>query len=150
MDTVTYPSPDVIKFVQYYVVPVRLPFDAKPEADNLNVNWTPTLIILDHDGGEHHRTTGFLSAEELIPSLLLGIGKSHFEQAEFTDAISDLDRLLKDYPESASAPEAIYFRGVTRYKATQQAEPLKEAYEKLQADYPLSEWAKRAAPYRLL
>ena len=116
----------------------------------MNVNWTPTLIILDHDGGEHHRTTGFLSAEELIPSLLLGIGKSHFEQAEFTDAISDLDRLLKDYRKSDSAPEAIYYRAVSLYKSTHDPQTLKEAYEKLQADYPSNEWAKRAAPYRLL
>jgi tetratricopeptide (TPR) repeat protein len=150
MDAVTYPSLDVIQFIQAHVVPVRLPFDAKPEADNFNVKWTPTLIILDHDGGEHHRTTGFLAPEELLPMILLGIGKTHFEQEEFTEAITSLDTLLKDYPKSDSAPEAIYYGGVSRYKSTHKAQPLKEAYEKLQAQYPSSEWAKRAAPYRLL
>jgi hypothetical protein len=28
--------------------------------------------------------------------------------------------------------------------------PLKAAYEKLQAEYPASEWTKRAYPYRLI
>ncbi|OEU46935.1 MAG: hypothetical protein BBJ60_05180 [Desulfobacterales bacterium S7086C20] len=38
MDTVTYPNPEVIKFIQDHVVPVRLPSDAKPEAADFNVN----------------------------------------------------------------------------------------------------------------
>ena len=150
MDAVTYPNLDVIQFIQGHVVPVRLPFDAKPEADNFNVKWTPTLIILDHDGGEHHRTTGFLAPEELLPMILLGIGKTHFEREAFTEAITSLDTLLKDYPKSDSAPEAIYYGAVSRYKSTHKAQPLKEGYEKLQAEYPSSEWTKRAAPYRLL
>ena len=33
MDAVTYPTPDVIQFIQDHVVPIRLPFDAKPEMD---------------------------------------------------------------------------------------------------------------------
>jgi tetratricopeptide (TPR) repeat protein len=150
MDAVTYPNLDVIQFIQGHVVPVRLPFDAKPEADTFNVKWTPTLIMLDHDGGEHHRTTGFLAPEELLPMILLGIGKTHFEREEFTEAITSLDTLLKDYPKSDSAPEAIYYGAVSRYKSTHKAQPLKEAYEKLQAEYPSSEWTRRAAPYRLL
>jgi len=150
MDAVTYPNPEVVKFIQDHVVPVRLPSDAKPEADDFNVKWTPTLIILDLEGKEHHRTTGFLAPEELLPMILLGIGKTHFEREEFTEAITGLGKLLKDYRQSDSAPEAIYYQGVCLYKSTHEPQPLKEAYEKLQADYPTSEWAKRAAPYRLL
>ncbi len=150
MDAVTYPNVDVIQFIQGHVVPVRLPFDAKPEADDFNVKWTPTLIILDHNGREHHRTTGFLAPEELVPMVLLGIGKTHFERETFTEAITSLDTLLKDYPKSDSAPEAIYYRAVSQYKSTHNAEPLKAAYKKLQAEYPSSEWTRRAAPYRLL
>jgi tetratricopeptide (TPR) repeat protein len=150
MDAVTYPNADVVKFIQDHVVPLRLPFDAKPEADQFNVKWTPTLIVLDAEGGEHHRTTGFLTPEELLPMILLGIGKTHFEREEFAEAIATLDRLLEDYPKSDSAPEGIYYRAVSQYKSTHNPQPLKEAYEKLHAEYASSEWAKRAAPYRLL
>jgi len=150
MDTVTYPNSEVVKFIQDHVVPVRLSFDAKPESTDYNVKWTPTLVVLDQDGSEHHRTTGFLAPEELIPMILLGIGKTHFDREDFEQAIASLDGLLKDYSQSDSCPEAIYYRGVSRYKSTHDAQPLKKAYEKLQADYPSSEWTKRAAPYRLL
>jgi outer membrane protein assembly factor BamD (BamD/ComL family) len=57
---------------------------------------------------------------------------------------------LAEYPKSDSAPEAVYLRGVCGYKSTHAPKPLKEAYERLQAQYPSSEWTKRAYPYRLL
>lgn len=150
MDAVTYPNLQVVKFIQDLVVPVRLSFDAKPESVDFNVKWTPTLVVLDSDGTEHHRTTGFLAPEELMPMILLGMGKTHFDREEFDEAIASLDRLLKDYSQSDACPEAIYYRGVSSYKRTHDAGPLKQAYEKLHSEYPSSEWAKRAAPYRLL
>ena len=52
--------------------------------------------------------------------------------------------------QEAGAPEAVYLRGVSRYKSSHSAAPLKEAYEKLRAEYPASEWTQRAQPYSLL
>jgi tetratricopeptide (TPR) repeat protein len=150
MDAVTYPAANVAEFIQKEMVPLRLQFNAQPFATDFNVQWTPTLITLDVDGKEHHRTVGFLSAEELIPSLLLGIAKYHFDKERFDEAISSLDKVLKDYPKSDSAPEAIYLRGVSKYKSTHDPKPLKGAYEQLQANYSSSEWTRRAYPYRLL
>ncbi len=150
MDAVTYPNEKVIEFIQKQMIPLRVAFDAKPLSTDFNVKWTPTLITLDAKGKEHQRTVGFLPPEELIPSLLLGIAKSYFNQERFNEALSHLDKLLADYPKSDAAPEAIYLRGVCRYKSTHDPKPLKGAYEQLQANYPSSEWTKRAYPYRLL
>jgi len=150
MDAVTYPNDRVIRFISENMIPLRVAFDAQPLSANFNIKWTPTLITLNHDGNEHHRTVGFLAPQELIPSLLLGMGKSYFETDQFDEAIGSLEKLLGEYPESGSAPEAIYLRGVCRYKSTQNPEPLKVAYEQLTAEYPSSEWTKRAYPYRLL
>jgi len=152
MDAVTYPNSDVVGFIEGNVVPVRLPFDAMPAAKDFNVKWTPTLIILDFEGGEHHRATGFVAPAELIPMVLLGLGKTHFDSEKFKEAIGMLDRVVSDYAASDSAPEAIYYQAVSRYKSTHSPQPLKEAYERLHRDYPYpsSEWPKRAAPYRLL
>jgi hypothetical protein len=150
MDAVTYPNDRVIEFIQKNMIPLRVAFDAQTLATQFNLKWTPTLITLDADGKEHQRTVGFLPPEELIPSLMLGITKSHFDRVRFSEALSTLDKLLKDYPKSDSAPEAIYLQGVCRYKSTHTPKPLKEAYEQLQAKYPSSEWTKRAYPYRLL
>ncbi|HEY6837870.1 MAG TPA: outer membrane protein assembly factor BamD [Geobacteraceae bacterium] len=150
MDAVTYPHEKVIDFIAEKIVPLRVPADAQPLASDFKVTWTPTLVTLDFYGKEHHRTVGYLPPEELIASLLLGMAKTDFDFNQFNDAIIYLDRLLADYPRSAAAPEAVYLRGVSRYKASHDAKPLKEAYEKLHADYPTSEWAHRAEPYSLL
>ena len=150
MDAVTYPDERVTEFLQKNMIPLRVAFDAQPLSTDFNIKWTPTLITLDSDGKEHHRTVGFLPPEELIPSLMLGIAKSYFDREKFIEALSTLDKLLKDHPKSDSAPEAIYLQGVCRYKNTREAKPLKEAYEQLQAHYSSSEWTKRAYPYRLL
>jgi hypothetical protein len=150
MDAVTYPNPAVIDFLQKNMVALQVPHNAQPLAKDFNVQWTPTLITLDFGGKEHHRTVGFLSPRELIPSLMLGMAKCHFDSERFEETLSILEKLLAEYPQSDSAAEAIYLHGVSRYKKTHEAGPLKEAYERLQKDYPSSEWTKRASPYRLL
>lgn len=150
MAAVTYPDTKVIGFISENMIPVQVLFDAQPLSTDFNVKWTPTLVTLDSEGKEHHRTVGFLSPGELIPSLLLGIAKSYFEMDRFEEALQNIDKLLAEYPKSDSAPEAIYLLGVCRYKSTKDPKPLKEAYEKLSAEYPSSEWTKRAYPYRLL
>ena len=150
MDAVTYPDDRVGSFLKDRVIPVRVAYDHKPLSGDFNVKWTPTIVTLDQEGKESHRTVGFLAPEELIPSLLLGIGKSHFEAGRFGEAISVFDELLDQYPKSDSAPEGIYLRGVSLYKNTKDPKPLKGAYEKLAAEYPDTQWTKRAYPYRLL
>jgi tetratricopeptide (TPR) repeat protein len=150
MDAVTYPDAKVIGFIGENMIPLRVQFDAQPLSADFKVKWTPTLVTLDSHGTEHHRTVGFLSPEELIPSLLLGIAKTYFEADRFDEALQNFEKLLAEYPKSDSAPEAIYLQGVCRYKSTHDAKPLKEAYEKLSAEYPSSEWTRRAYPYRLL
>ena len=150
MDAVTYPDSKVVSFINENLIPLQVQFDAQPLASDFNITWTPTLITLDAEGREHHRTVGFLAPDELIPSLLLGMGKSCFENERFEEALSYLEKILADYPKSDSAPEAHYLRGVCRYKSTHDPKPLKEAYEKLREEYPMSEWTKRAYPYRLL
>jgi hypothetical protein len=150
MDAVTYPEPPVVDFIQDNLIPLRIEFGAQPYCTDYNIQWTPTLIILDPEGKEHHRTTGFLSAEELIPSLMLGMAKSQFDREQFTEAIATIDTLLKNHAKSDAAPEAIYYLGVSQYKSTKNPEPLKVAYTRLKSEYPQSEWTKRAQPYNLL
>ncbi len=150
MDTVTYPDKQVIRFIENTVIPLKLPHDSKPWADEYMVKWTPTLITANGGGKEHHRTVGFLPPEELIPSILLGVGKVHFDAERIDEALKFFDSIVEKYPRRDSTAEAIYLKGVCQYKSTHDAKPLKMAYEKLQMDYPTSIWTKRAYPYRLL
>ena len=150
MGAVTYPDAKVVEFVTSRMIPVQLLSDAKPYVTDFNIKWTPTIITLDDTGKEHHRVVGFLSPEEFIASLLLGIAKANFDLDRFEEALSDLDKLLFNYPKSKAAPEAIFIRGVCGYKSSHDPKPLKAAWEKLQAEYPTSEWTERATPYSLL
>lgn len=149
MGAVTYPDQKVAEFVTQMMVPLQVLAD-KPLAEEFKVKWTPTIIVLDYYGKEHHRTVGFFPPEEFIPNLLLGMGKVDFDTDQFGAAIQHFDKLLAEYPKSGAAPEAIYLRGVSGYKNTHDAKPLKDAYEKLKAGYPQSEWTMRAQPYSLL
>jgi tetratricopeptide (TPR) repeat protein len=149
MGAVTYPKTEVVEFVEQNLVPLQVQSDA-PLAKDFNLQWTPTLIILDTDGKEHHRAIGFLPPEDLIPMLMVGIGKCYFDSQQFDKTISTLEKLLAQYAKSDAAPEAVYLLGVARYKSTHDPKPLKQAYERLASQYAASEWTKRASPYRLL
>lgn len=129
------------------MIPVRLKPDAVPMAEDYNIKWTPNLLVLDASGREHHRIIGFLPPVEFIGSLLLGIGKAHFDLDRFEQAIAAFDGVLSEYSYTNSAPEAVYFRGVSLYKSTRRPDHLKEAYNTLQTRYHYSEWSRRAFPY---
>jgi hypothetical protein len=149
MGAVTYPNDKVADFIMSRLVPIQVLADSQLATD-FQIKWTPTIIVLDYYGKEHHRTVGFFPPEEFIPSLLLGMGKVDFDTDQFNAAIIHFDTLLAEFPESDAAPESIYLRGVSRFKASHDPMPLKEAYEKLKTRYAGSEWAKRAEPYGLL
>jgi thioredoxin-related protein len=149
MGAVTYPDPNVAEFLMGRMVPIQVLADS-PLADEFKVKWTPTIVVLDYYGKEHNRTVGFFPPGEFIPSLLLGIGKIDFDADQFSDAIIQFERLLADFPRSRAAPEAVYLRGVSRFKSSHDGARLRETYEQLKSGYPDSEWTQRAEPYSLI
>ncbi|OQX12548.1 MAG: hypothetical protein BWK76_17470 [Desulfobulbaceae bacterium A2] len=150
MDAVSYPDSGVVRLIEKHFIPLRIRSDSEPHPKRFNVTWTPTLITLSPEAQEHHRTVGFLGPDELIPSLLLGLGKYHFEHDRFDEALACLEQLMTEYGRSGSAPEAVFLSGVCRYKRSHDPKPLKAAYEQLNALFPDNQWTKRAFPYRLL
>ena len=150
MDAVTYPENKVIEFVQKSIIPLKVAFDAKPLSTDFNIKWTPTLITLGSDGKEHHRTVGFLAPDGFLSNSLLGIGKYHFDNDRYPEALSFFTNIIADNTQSDVAAEAIFLQGVSRYKNSGDPKPLKDAYDSLSSKYPESEWTTRASPYRLL
>lgn len=151
MDRVTYSNMKVIEFINENTVPVRFEApNSQSLAKEFNLKRTPMWLILDSDGREHHRTLGFFSPEDLIPSMMLGIAKTHFDQGRFDETLSTLKTLLAEYPESDSIPEAIYLRGGALFKNSRDRRHLKETYEQLKTQYASSAWTKRAYPYGLI
>jgi hypothetical protein len=150
MDAVAYPDPAVIEFVNSSLIPLRIPADDPDLAPRFKVKWTPDLLILETDGSQQHRTLGFYPPRELIASLLLGMGKAFFNRPDRAVACDCFGRIIKEFPDSSMAPEAIYLNGVSRYIESHDVSNLIGIYDRLTADYPDSPWATRADPYRLL
>ena len=80
---------------------------------------------------------------------MLGRAKSEFDLDHYGQAIQCFHEVLGRYPMTDAAPEAQYFLGVARYKASHDAKELKYGLEALQRDYPMSEWTKKAQVYGL-
>lgn len=74
------------------------------------IKYTPTVVVADGEGKEHHRAVGFLRPEELIPALLLGMARAHFNHERFGKALETLERALHGYPASQIAGEAELLR----------------------------------------
>ncbi len=132
-------------------IPLQIDFNkGKALVKRYRVKWTPTIIILDTDGDEQHRFVGFLPVEDFIAQIILGKGKVQFNLDHFDQAIQCFQEILVQYPKTDAAPEAQYYLGVTKYKASHDPKELKLGLEVLQRDYPQSEWTKKAQVYALI
>lgn len=109
--------------------------------------WTPTILVLDENGKERHRIEGYLPKDEFAAQLLLGLARVAFMQKKWTDAEKLYDEILLKYPSSDAAPEAIYWKAVCHYKATNDHTVLAEVPKILEQKYPGSVWAKKAIPW---
>ena len=112
--------------------------------NRFGVRWTPTIIFLDVNGNEHHRFIGYLPPEDFIAQLILGKGKVEFNRDDFEKAMQCFQEILVRFPQADASPEAQYFLGVAKYKASHDPKELKNGWEALERDYPNSEWAKKA------
>jgi thioredoxin-related protein len=107
MKAVTYSNPLTVRFVDRMLIAHRIEVNAPgPKPAEFRIQYTPTIVIVDGRGKEHHRSVGFLPPEEFIPSLMLGVAKAHAYQGRSQIARGMLDALLFQYAGSRSAAEA--------------------------------------------
>lgn len=107
--------------------------------------WTPTVLILDSDGAERLRVEGYLPREEFRAHLELGLARVAFMRKRWADAERGYARVIERYPDSKVAPEAVYWRGVSHYKATNDHAALGEVAEQFKQKYQDSVWAQKAS-----
>jgi Thioredoxin-like domain len=148
MGTVTYPSEDVAGYVSQNFVPWRIPFDSASKLlRRYNVVWTPTVIFADRKATEHFRVTGYLPPEVFMAYLAFGRARVAFGSHNYPEAAELFDAVARDFPASSLAPEAIYFRAVSRRKATDDEAHLDQAAAQLAERYPESDWSLRIRPW---
>ena len=103
------------------------------------------MLILDSSGEERWRIEGYLPKNEFRSQLEMGLARVAVMDKQWADAEQRYTQIIERYPQTAAAPEAVYWRGVTRYKKTNDHTVLGGVSEELTEKYPESVWAKKAS-----
>ena len=145
-----YPDERVARFITENFIPARVHVREQPDAfrrfgERYNAQWTPTILVIDPEGKERHRVEGFLPADDLLAQLTLGLGHSAFARQDWKEAERRFREVVDRYPDSEAAPEAQYWAGVSRYKATNDPSALGETARAFTQRYQDSSWAKKAS-----
>jgi hypothetical protein len=145
-----YSDPRVIEFIQQHFTPVRVHVrenadEFKRLGSRFNAQWTPTALIVDGEGHERHRIEGFLPADDFLAQLSLGLAHSAFARGSFKEAEPLFRDVVEKYPNTESAPEALYWAGVSRYKGSGDAAALGETAQAFLTRYTGTSWAKKAS-----
>ena len=105
------------------------------------------MLILDSNGVERHRIEGYLPNDEFRAQLEMGLARVAFMNKNWADAERRYGEILDRYPNSKTAPEALYWKGVSHYKATNDHTVLGELPEQFEQKYPESVWALKSAAW---
>jgi TolA-binding protein len=103
--------------------------------------------ILDPNGEERFRIEGYLPKNEFRAQLELGLARVAFMSKRFADAERLYASVLDRFPTTQAAPEALYWKGVSHYKATNDHTVLGELPEQFRQKYPNSIWALKTAAW---
>ncbi|HEV2748946.1 MAG TPA: thioredoxin fold domain-containing protein [Gemmatimonadales bacterium] len=153
MDAEVWPDDRVVRFVSENFVPARVHVkdDAKEfqrYGTRYNAQWTPTILELDSDGVERHRIEGFLPADDFLAQLMLGRAHMAFKEGQWAEAEKRFREIGEKLPNSDAAPEALYWAGVARYKASGDGAALKETARAFTRQFQDSTWAKKASIWK--
>lgn len=107
--------------------------------------WTPTVVVMDSEGVERFRIEGYLPKEEFRAELEMGLARVALMHKQWADAERRYAQVVERYPDSKVTPEAIYWKGVSRYKETNDHTVLGEVPEQLKGKYADSLWALKAS-----
>ena len=145
-----YVDDRVARFVSDNFLPVRV--HVKDDADEFQrlggrfgAEWTPTILIVDPQGEERHRVEGFLPSEELLGQLEFGLARVDFSAGSYGEAEARFREIVEGRPDTEAAPQALYWAGVARYKATNDGGALEDTARAFQGRYQETPWAKKAS-----
>lgn len=140
----TYRDPTVRAAVAARFVPLKLDLAAdRAVVRPLNVIWTPTLLFADRRGVVSHQGINFLPPADFLDLLDIGEALVRLRWAEHDRALALLAAVTERHPDSPSAPEAIYWRGIATYLEGRSSPEMYAVWEELRRRFPESIWAKR-------
>jgi len=140
-----YPDERVAGFIREQFLPVRA--HVKTDQDvfaRFNAQWTPTILVVDGKGVEHHRIEGFLPAPDFLAQLKLGVAHAARARSDWATAEQFYDELSQDESSDVAA-EAVYWRGVSQYKATHDPSHLGATAAALRDRFGGNAWTKKSS-----
>jgi hypothetical protein len=141
-----YPDERVAGLIQKNFIPVKIHIkENRAGFERFGAQWTPTIMVTDPGGTERYRFEGYLPSDEFMAQLQLGLAKVAFTKSDFGEAEQLYRDIVTRFPNSAAAPEALYWAGVSKYKGTNDAGALKDTAEAFRSRYSDSQWAKKAS-----
>lgn len=145
-----YSDSQVARFISDHLEPVRVHVrDQRDEykrlSERYNAQWTPTILILDSDGQERHRIEGFVPVDDFLSQVALGVAKSAFQRKDYADAERRYREIVDRFSSTDAAPEALYWAGVSKYKASGDASALGATSAAFRERYQDTTWAKKAS-----
>jgi outer membrane protein assembly factor BamD (BamD/ComL family) len=105
------------------------------------------VIVMDGEGSERRRLEGYLPKDDFQAWLELGLGRVAFMKKNWAAAEKHYANVIEQFPASKFAPEAAYYRGVSRYSASHESSELANTAAVLAEKYPGTEWQLRSIPW---
>ena len=102
---------------------------------------------MDADGTERYRIEGYLPKNWFRARLEIGLGRVAFMHKKWADAEKTCAGVAENYADTAVAAEAIYWRGVSHYKNTNDHTVLGGVAKELAEKYPGNEWTLKSLPW---
>ncbi len=102
---------------------------------------------MDAEGVERYRIEGYLPPDWFRARLEMARARVLFTHKKFADAQQIYADIANSYPTLAVAAEAIYWRDVCHYKATNDHTSLGVAAKELSEKFPNDEWRLKSLPW---
>lgn len=145
-----YSAPEVIDYIEGHFSPVRVHVTRNREefqrlGERFDAHWTPTILLVDGRGRELHRIEGFLPRRDFMSQLALGVAKTSFARQDYAQAAPLFRQVVDEYSDTDAAPEALYWAGVSQYRATDDPNALADTARAFREQYRDSTWAKKSS-----
>lgn len=141
-----YGSEEVAKFIESNFIPVKIHVKENAEAfGRFGAEWTPTVLVADANEKEQHRIEGFLPKEDFTAQLKLGLAHAARSRGDFAEAERMYRELASDEGHEEVAAESLYWAGVSKYKASNDAAALADTAAAFKQRFTESPWAKKSS-----
>ncbi|MGQ0761843.1 MAG: hypothetical protein ACT4OT_07495 [Acidobacteriota bacterium] len=148
MEAEAYSDQETADFINQKFVPLEAHIKEHPAYfKRFDAVWTPTILVMDSKGVERYRIEGYLPKEWFRARLEMGIARVAFMHKKFADAQKLYAEVSDRFGSLDLAAEAIYFRDVCKYKATNDHTSLGEAAKELAEKFPEDEWRLKSLPW---